>query len=117
MSSACAGLRQASRIFSLGLAVLVIAGCGGAPDNADDHLRRADAYVERGEDQEAIIEYRVAVQLDPMRGDVRFKLGDTYMRVGNRPAALREYVRAADLMPRDRKAQMAAGNLLLAARA
>ena len=82
---------------------------------ADDHLLKANAYVEQARFREAVIEYRSALQIDPKRGDIRLKLADVYMRLGELRGALGESVRAADLLPKDVSAQLRAGNLLLRA--
>jgi len=47
---------------------------------------------------------------------VRLKLGDAYVSVGDLRNALREYVRAADLLPDSADAHLKAGRLLLLAR-
>ena len=65
--------------------------------------------------QEAIIEYRNAIRIDPQRGDVRLKLADAHLENRNATGALREYVRAADLLPGDKTAQLKAGAILLMA--
>lgn len=84
---------------------------------ADEHAKRGDDYLSRSMLQEAIIEYRNAIQIDPRRGDVRLKLAEAHLQVRNLNEALREFVRAADLLPNDATAQVKAGNILLAARA
>src|SRR5947207_4012152 len=50
-----------------------------------------------------------------MAGDIREKLGQTFLRTGNFQAALGEYVRAADLRPDDQRLQLQTGNFLLLA--
>jgi tetratricopeptide (TPR) repeat protein len=101
-------------LAGVGLAALTLAGCG-KPD-ADAHFAKGNAYFERAQVREAIVEYRSAVQADPKRGDVRLKLADAYLKDGDGSAALREFVQAADLLPSDLTAQMKAGHLLLMAR-
>src|SRR6185436_2703220 len=62
-----------------------------------------------------IIEYRRAIQADPRLGQARLRLGDAYMTNGDGPNALREYVRAAELLPEDQTAQLKAARLMLLA--
>src|SRR5580765_5220971 len=98
----------------LGFVLVSLAGACSKP-NADAHLKKADAYVEQSRLPEAIVEYRLALQADPKRGDIRLKLGEAYMRSRDGSNALEEYVRAADLLPNDLTAQLKAGNTLVLA--
>lgn len=84
--------------------------------DAKAHLTRASAFVEKGKTDEAIIEYRTALQINPNLGDARLKLGDAYMQKEDFRAALGEYTRAADLLPSSLDAQLKAGRLLVLAR-
>jgi putative PEP-CTERM system TPR-repeat lipoprotein len=83
--------------------------------SADEHLQRGNQDVEQSHLQEAVIEYRLALQADPKRGDIRLKLADTYLRLKDGGAALQEYARAADLLPNDAAAQLKSGSILLMA--
>ena len=49
----------------------------------------------------------------PSIGEARFKLAETYERLNNIRAAFPEYIRAADALPDDRKAQIKATQVLL----
>ena len=96
-------------------AVALIAGC--SKPSADDHLRKGNEYLEQSRLADAGMEYRMALQADPKRGDVRLKLADLLMRNRDAAGALKEYVRAADLLPENVEAQLKAGHLLLLANA
>ena len=78
-------------------------------------MRKGDQYLYESRLAEATLEYRLAVEADPNRGDVRQKLGEAHLRARDASAALREYVRAADLLPADADAQVKAGSLLILA--
>lgn len=96
------------------LALPVLGACGKDPIAARDEFeRRGDAYVAAGQLHEAIIEYRNALQHDPLAGAIRVKLADTYREVGDRDNAALELVRAADALPDDLALQLRAGNTLL----
>jgi tetratricopeptide (TPR) repeat protein len=101
--------------FLLGVLACLLAAASCSKPSADSHVARGDEFMKQGMRQEAVIEYRNAMQIDPQRGDVRLKLAEIYF--GNRDfgPALREYVRAADLLPQDASAQVKAGGLLLLA--
>ena len=53
---------------------------------------------------------------DPRFGEARFKLAEAYTQEGDWKRAGREYIRAADLLPKDVQAQLKAGRYLLFAR-
>lgn len=101
------------------LAVLVSAGltaCSSDPQaEARDHLDRGNQQAAGKKYAEAIIEYRRAVQADPRLGEARLQLAHAYASTGDGINALREYVRAADLLPDDVDAQQRAGAYLLLA--
>jgi tetratricopeptide (TPR) repeat protein len=79
------------------------------------HAANGDAYGSAGKLEEAIIEYRNALQAEPRAGAVRVKLAEVYFRHGEPGKGLDEYVRAADILP-DPGLQLKTGSLLLAAR-
>ena len=104
------------RTISLLLLCLVVAGCGSDPGVArDQHLKRGDDYVAAKKLNEAIIEYRNALRLDPQSGDAHLKVADAYLQNGDIKNAFGEFVRAADLMPASVDAQLKAGQVLLLA--
>src|SRR5579862_8269473 len=79
-------------------------------------LARAQKFIEKKQDAEAIIEYRRALQKDATDGETRSKLAMAYTRTGDARNALRETVVAADLLPNDSEQQVRAGEFLLLAR-
>ncbi|OFV89640.1 MAG: hypothetical protein A3H95_14095 [Acidobacteria bacterium RIFCSPLOWO2_02_FULL_64_15] len=92
------------------------AGCRRDPAAAKArYLESGNRYAAAGKYPEAIIEYRNALQQDSLAGDVREKLAEASLQVGDLGGALREYVRAADLLPADAALQVKAANLLLLA--
>ena len=105
------------RLLPAALALLVsTVACGGDPAaRRQKFFESGNAYVERGDHRAAIIEYRNAVEIDPLFGEARAKLAEAYANVGDGPNALAEYVRAADLLPGDFDVQLRAGAFLLAA--
>src|SRR5262245_56662914 len=79
------------------------------------YVERAERYRAAGRLAEAIIEYRNAVEQDPLAGDVRIKLAEAYLQVGDTRNGTEEYVRAADFRPGDVGTATKAGSLLLLA--
>src|SRR5213593_4928956 len=102
--------------YFLGIVVVCIAAAGCSRVKAADRARKGHAHFEAQRYQEAIIEYRGALQANPKLGEVRLKLGDAYLAVSDLRNALREYVRAADLLPDSIDAHVKAGKILLLAR-
>ena len=101
---------------ALCMASLVAAAACTDPETARQQaLERGDRFAGEGRYNEAILEYRNAVRQDARSGEARLKLAEAYARTQNGPAALREYVRAADLMPENVEAQVTAGVYLLLA--
>jgi tetratricopeptide (TPR) repeat protein len=96
------------------LVAVWLSACSGP--NADEHFARGKAYADSSQHKEAIVEYKLALQVDPRRGDVLLKLGDADIKVGDLRAAIGDYVRAADVLPDSAEAQVKAGGMLLLAR-
>src|SRR5579871_4015938 len=95
---------------------LAVAGGGCHRDPAAaaaQAIARGDEYVSARQFDEAVIEYRRAVQFAPARADAHVKLANTYAARGESSLAYSEYSRATDLDPTLADAQIAAGNLLL----
>jgi tetratricopeptide (TPR) repeat protein len=100
----------------LACAGIVASACiGNSQARARNAVAAGDQYLEQGKYQEAIIEYRNALQHDARMGDVRLKLGQAYLGVRDASNAYREILRAADLLPADPAAQLKAGEMLLLA--
>jgi Flp pilus assembly protein TadD len=91
---------------------LAFAGCSSGDAAKLKFLASGDRYVSENKYQEAIVEYRNAVQRDARFGEARLKLAQAYEHVGDGPNAFREYVRAADLLPGNDEAQLKAGSFL-----
>ena len=81
-----------------------------------EHIQNGDEYAAKKQFQEAVIEFKIALQEDPQSAVAHFKLGEAYAAISDVRNALPAYVRAADLDPDNIDAQLKAGNLLLLAR-
>ena len=107
------------RIRHLGalfLAALMTSSCSNPETEKVRHVERGDKYAAEKRDEFAVVEYASAVKIDPKYGAARFKLAETYERLNNPGAAFPEYIRAADALPDDRKAQIKATQVLLVTR-
>ena len=101
-------VRSAMRILAAALVIATVA-CSKDPEAVKrDHFARGNQYLEQQKYNEAIVELKNAVQADPKFGEARARLGAAYLKVGNNGDALRELVRAADLLPQSADAQLQA---------
>src|SRR5690242_14701439 len=89
---------------------MLLAGCSGVKRVAG---QAGDAAMAAKDYPRAVIEYRVDVAANPQSGELRRKLAGAYELSGNVRASATEYVRTADLLPNDQKAQLDAAIRLL----
>jgi tetratricopeptide (TPR) repeat protein len=103
------------RLIALALlATFAVTACKSDPQaTARKHVEKGNQQLANQQFPEAIIEYRNAVQADPRLGEARLKLAHAYASAGDGPNALKEYARAADLLPEDNDAQVKAGTFML----
>jgi tetratricopeptide (TPR) repeat protein len=97
------------------VAALLTSSCSNPEQEKMRHVQLGDQYVAEKRDDFAVVEYASAVKIDPKFGEARFKLAEAYERLNNVRAAFAEFIRAADALPNDRKAQLKATQLLLLA--
>lgn len=103
--------------YAVAAIVVLTIGCSRDPEvRKRNYFESGNRYLDQSKPQEAAIEYRNALQIDPRFAEARVKLAEIYEKLGDGPNALNEYVRAADLLPNDVKVQLLAGQYLLAAR-
>ena len=100
------------------LLVLVCLGCDSSSPEAKKakHRERASSYVEKGQYQEAIIEYWNVTQADPNDGDAHYQLALVHLKLGglaNLQAAFSELTRTLELDKTNRDAQLKIGELYL----
>jgi tetratricopeptide (TPR) repeat protein len=108
-------IRIVTCLLTAGLSIAVL-GCKSDPQaTAREHLDKGNQLAAKQKFPEAIIEFRRAVQADPRLGPARLQLAISYATTGDGVNALREYARAAELMPEDDSTQTKAGNFMLLA--
>src|SRR3974377_1383869 len=107
---------SAAFLFVIALVVL-LGGCHRDPTVAKHkYLESGDRYYAKEKYHEAAIQYQNAIKIDPKYAEAHYQLAQCYMRLSNWTVAYQELMRAVDQNPDDAKAQIALGNLLLAAR-
>jgi tetratricopeptide (TPR) repeat protein len=92
---------------------LLVVGCSDKEQAKRRYFENGSGLLKSGKYQEAIVEFRNAVQQDEKYGDARLKLAEAYEGAGNPGAAFREYVRAADLLPANDDVQIKAATYLV----
>ncbi len=76
--------QRASLMLSIGMIALAALACQDDSERIASFLERGEAYVEEGEDEEAIIEYKNVLQRDPENAAAHEALSLAYLRV-NKP--------------------------------
>ena len=94
---------------------LVTSACSNPEVAKRRYLESGDKALAEHKVQNAIVQYRNAIRLDPRFGEARRSLAEAYVQAQNPQAAFREIIRAADLLPNDLSTQLRAGNFLLVA--
>src|SRR5262245_32770401 len=94
------------------VALFCSAACSRDPQaRARKYAASGDAYAGKQQPNQALIEYKRAVQAKPDWPEAHYKLAKAYDAQGDLPNAYREYARTADLEPSNIEAQMHAGTL------
>jgi tetratricopeptide (TPR) repeat protein len=107
-------MRRISIVLTAVVCVLAVTGCAEDPERAKQAaLESGNRFVEQQKPQEAIVEYRRALQIDGKFGEAQLQLAKAYEQTNQRNQAAEAYVRAADLLPNDDAVQVRAGQYLL----
>src|SRR6266705_2807510 len=97
--------------------VLAFGGCSQSPEaKKAKHRERAITYFDKGQFQEAVIEFKNVVQLDPKDSEGHYRLALTYLKIGGLgglQGAFGELTRTVELDPSNRDAQLKLGELYL----
>ncbi len=71
---------------------------------AMEHYQKASQLEEAGKIDEAIVEYRISIKLNPDDPDVHFNLGLAYLKKKQNKEAIAAYKKVVELSPRDSEA-------------
>jgi tetratricopeptide (TPR) repeat protein len=97
--------------------MLLLAACSSDPNKEKRaYLTSGDKYSQRGKYQEAVIQFRNAIQIDPKFGEAHWHLARAYLSLGNGEAAFRELGVTLGLEPQNQDARLELAGLLLARR-
>ena len=83
---------------------ILLVVCASDEEKKKAHLKKGEAYFDKGEYESAELEFRNAIQIDPEFVDAYLKLGETYLKLGKPQNAFREYRMVAQLDPDNRDA-------------
>jgi Flp pilus assembly protein TadD len=96
------------------VSLLVVAGCSRSPEaQKARHLERGDKFAAREQYQEAILEYRNVLRLDPANARAIRQLGLSYDSLGEGPSAFRYLLKAQQLTPDDHEVRLRLGRIYL----
>ena len=95
-----------------------LGGCDGSSPEVKKakHRERAMSYFEKGQYQEALIEYRNVAQIDPQDPDAHYRLALTYLKLGGIPnlqGAFAELSKTVELDKMNQDAQLKLGELYI----
>ena len=107
-------VQRVLKTLSIVAAAVIVVACSNPETKKAQHLQAGDVLVDQKKYAEATIEYRNALKVDEHFAEARLKLAKAYEEMNDLGRALREYVRAADLMPDNAEVQLAAARLLVA---
>src|SRR5262245_55069337 len=98
-------LKRSWLLFVAALAMFAVS-CSKDPQVAKkEYFDSGNNYFNQQKFKEAIVQYRNAIQQDERFGEARLRLADAFMKENDPRNAYREYVRAADLLPKSLEAQ------------
>ncbi len=80
---------------------------------AGGFVSRGNHLFAQGRYQEAVIQYRKALQKDPQHGEAEYRLGLTYLKLSDRELAYASFERALELMPGHEDSMIQLANILL----
>ena len=109
-------MQRRQLVVVLLVVALIASACAGDPETrARKYVASGDEFAKQNSRDEAVIQYRNAINLKPDWSEPHYKLAQTYQASGDHVNAYVEFARAADLDPSNVDAQIKAGTLLLVA--
>ena len=93
--------------------VLTAAGCGGPEQKKMKFYNKGKALYEKGDYVKAELEFKNALQIDPIFPDAYHMQGLVSLRKGNLRNAYGNFMKATELDPENLKAQLELGKVML----
>src|SRR5271170_4555284 len=106
-----------SRIKTLsiaGLVLMFLSSCSTDPNKQKlKYLNSGAKYLKQNKLQEAVVQFRNAIQIDPRFADAHYQLARAYLGLKNPEAAYRELMETVTLAPQNSEAQLQIATLLI----
>lgn len=116
MNSRDSGTTNPIRCLCLA-ALVLLASCSTDPNRQKRaYLSSGEKYAKAGKYQEAVIQFRNAIQIDPRFAPAHGDLARAYLKLGSSETAFREFTETVTLDPKNVDAQLQLSMLLLARR-
>src|ERR1700722_15816940 len=101
----------------LTLGLVFLAACSTDPNVRKlQYVNSEKKYFDKGKFQEAIVEFRNAVEIDPRFATAHYQLARSYLKLRNPGAAYGELKETVPLDPKNLDAQLELASLLVARR-
>ncbi|MSQ69569.1 MAG: tetratricopeptide repeat protein [Gammaproteobacteria bacterium] len=101
------------KFFALLVMGVALAACGGAADTKSTYMKKAQALFDEGNFDEARLEFRNALQIDPKDVPARFMLAKTLEKLQDWRGAAGSYLAVIEADPKHREALARMGQLYL----
>jgi tetratricopeptide (TPR) repeat protein len=99
--------------FAVLAVTALLAACGGAQSRFDSHMKRGEAFSAAGDYAKASLEFRNAMQIQPLNAKARLAAGQAAERLGKAREALGLYQSVLDGAPENLEARADLARLLL----
>jgi tetratricopeptide (TPR) repeat protein len=99
--------------LAVAISVAVLAGCTSPEEKKAEHLAAAEEYLEAGQRQEAVLELRGALKLDPKSAEINTRIAEVLEEMGDISNALFFREEAHRLAPESDAAAIALAKLLM----
>jgi len=98
-------------VLVVSLFLFFFSGCGNKRDQAKEHVDLGIAYFEERKAEEALQEFRQAIQVDPDYADAHFHMGGLLHALKAYPSAIKEYEEVLRINPYYPKIHTAMANI------
>src|ERR1700730_14972545 len=102
-------MNRVSNICFVVAALLSLSGC----TTKQAYVAKGNQYLKEGKDADAVINYRKAIQKDPLSGEAYYGLGLTFIRQADPKQAYFALSRAVELLPDNDEAKERLGELCI----